>query len=136
MKKIPVFSSSALLARMHVRVLTLFVLGFAVLCPLFLKAQSVSPAAKEPSRTDWKKLTKKAPSGNIESQLQLAMAYDFGKGVEPDKSEALRWYRKAADTGNPEAQANLGYLYETGPEAVRNVVEAGKWYMRAAVAGD
>jgi uncharacterized protein len=64
------------------------------------------------------------------------MAYDFGKGVEPDKSEALRWYRKAADTGNPEAQANLGYLYETGPEAVRNVVEAGKWYMRAAVAGD
>jgi len=44
---------------------------------------------------------------------QLAVAYQFGKGVDQDIYEAIRWYRMAANGGDPNAQNNLGYLYQT-----------------------
>src|ERR1700737_2547935 len=103
----------------------------------FARAQSLSPdSSPNASRINLKDLTKKAASGNTESQLQLGYAYQFGNGVEKDISASIRWYRRAADNGDPLAQNNLGYLYETGPEGVRNIDEAAKWYMRAAVYGN
>jgi TPR repeat protein len=39
------------------------------------------------------------------------MCYDFGKGVEKDKSKAAQWYRKAAEQGNEAAQKRLDKLW-------------------------
>jgi len=42
----------------------------------------------------------------------LATAYNLGKGVEQDTTEAIKWYRKAAEQGDPYAQAMLKTLGE------------------------
>ena len=103
----------------------------------FAAAQSLAPASVEKSsQLDLKGLTKKADSGNTESQFQLGLAYQFGKGVNKDLVEAIKWYRVAANHGDPAAQNNLGYIYQTGPKAVRDLSEASRWYMRAASDGN
>ena len=80
--------------------------------PDFARAQSFSPTSIEKSsRIDLKGLTKKANSGDTVAQFKLGHAYQFGKGVDKDVSEAIRWYRMAANYGDSSAQANLGYLY-------------------------
>ncbi len=37
----------------------------------------------------------------------LGMRYQYGKGVEKNKPEAAKWYRKAADLGNAKAKELL-----------------------------
>src|SRR5260370_37675790 len=101
------------------------------------QAQSLNPARiAKSSRIDLKGLTKDANSGSTAAQFQLAVAYQFGKGVDQDIYEAIRWYRMAANGGDPNAQNNLGYLYQTGPKGVKDLAEAAKWYMRAATVGN
>ena len=36
--------------------------------------------------------------------------YSTGRGVRQDRSEAIRWYRKAADQGDDDAKAALTAL--------------------------
>src|SRR5260370_19553470 len=103
----------------------------------FAAAQSLASASEQKSSPlDLKGLTKKADSGSTESQFQLGLAYQLGKGVNKDIAEAIKWYRVAANHGDPAAQNNLGYIYQTGPKAVRDLTEASRWYMRAASDGN
>jgi hypothetical protein len=81
-------------------VFILLVASMVLFLPLRLKAQSPAPPFKKRSPVDVKKLTKQAQSGNVESEIQLAMDYDFGMNVERNTDEALRWYLKAADSGS------------------------------------
>jgi TPR repeat protein len=117
-------------------ILALILFVFAAACPRASSAQSFSrTSGQNSSQIDLMKLTKKADSGDIQSQVELGFAYQFGNGVEQNMDEAIRWYRKAANNGDAAAQNNLGYLYEKGPKTVKDLGEAGKWYMRAAVDG-
>ena len=50
--------------------------------------------------------------GHVKAQAMLATAYNLGKGVEQDTTEAIKWYRKAAEQGDPYAQAMLKTLGE------------------------
>ena len=61
--------------------------------------------------------------------------YDKGIGVEPDKSEALKWCRKSAEQGVPNAQLNLGIFYNNGEVVNQDLKEAVKWYRKAADQG-
>ena len=49
-----------------------------------------------PCRDD---IRKKAEAGEAESQLELGLMFYFGKGVEQDKAEAVKWWRRAAEQG-------------------------------------
>src|SRR6266403_854983 len=122
------------------RELLLITLLFTIGYTDFAAAQSLAPTAptsiQKSSQIDLKGLTKKADSGDPQSQFQLGLAYEFGQGVEQDTYAAIRWYRLAANSGDPAAQNNLGYLYQTGPKAVRDLAEASKWYMRSAAYGN
>ncbi len=60
----------------------------------------------------------------------------FGRGVEKDDAEAVKWYRKAADQGYALAQYNLGVMYANGRGVVKDDAEAVKWYRKAAEQGN
>jgi hypothetical protein len=88
-----------------------------------------------------------AELGNVEAQCALAECYDNGRGVATDKSEAVKWYRKAAKQGNADgvmrlcemaergniaAGLALGECYEGGDGVAEDEMEAVKWYHRVA----
>ncbi len=82
------------------------------------------------------------PSELAELDKQLAEAltkYFEGQedeGVRQDKSEAVKWYRKAAEQGHATAQYNLGCMYNLGEGVREDDSEAVKWYRKAAEQGN
>ena len=89
----------------------------------------------EPDLT-MKILREKAENGDVESQFNLGIQYQDGKGVEQNFKEAVKWYRKAAEQGDADAQNNLGFMYEKGLGVERDFDEATKWFHKAAEQGD
>ncbi len=49
-----------------------------------------------------------AEQGDAEAQYSLGVCYAYGKGVEQDYKEAVKWYTAAAEQGHVKAQFNLG----------------------------
>jgi TPR repeat protein len=74
----------------------------------------------------------KAEKGDAEAQFTVGWDYETGMGVERDKVEAVKWYRKAAEQNNAGAQFNLAHCYADGQGVAKNEVEAVKWYRKAA----
>jgi TPR repeat protein len=58
-------------------------------------------------------------AGRSFAQFLLGYAYDYGKGVEKNATEAATWYRKAADQGDGRAMGALGYPYSQGNGVLR-----------------
>jgi len=65
-----------------------------------------------------------AQGGDAESQLKSGNAYYFGRGVEKDYKEAVKWYTKAAEQGNAIAQYNLGNHYYKGEGVTQDYKQA------------
>lgn len=74
-------------------------------------------------------LITRAQSGDVKAQFQLANAYDYGRGVRRNGSEAEKWYRMAAEGGLAESQNSLGSLYQ----AEKRYKDALTWYEKAAM---
>jgi uncharacterized protein len=81
------------------------------------------------------RLRVQAERGNVEAQFALAQAYDRGRGVLKDKTEAVRWYRFAAMQGDAFAQNALGDNYWEGMGVPKNDREAARWWRLAASQG-
>ena len=90
--------------------------------PGFLK-DVASPAPKKAAT---------AEQGFSDAQNNLGVCYDCGEGIEQDKTEAVKWYRKAAEQGNAGGQLNLGLCYEKGEGVKPDKTEAIKWLRKAA----
>ena len=56
----------------------------------------------------------RANAGDAAAQFNLALMYDFGRGVPQDDVKGAAWYRQAAEQGYAKAQYNLGFMYATG----------------------
>ena len=67
--------------------------------------------------------------------FNLGLAYQNGRGVARDFTQAASWYLKAAVRGDAEAQYNLGVLYANGTGVVRSAANAARWYRKAALQG-
>jgi TPR repeat protein len=76
-----------------------------------------------------------AEQGNVEAQFALAQAYDRGRDVPKDKTEAVRWYRLAAMQGDAFAQNALGDNYWEGTGVPKDDSEAARWWRLAANKG-
>jgi TPR repeat protein len=77
-----------------------------------------------------------AARGFAGAQLMLGAGYDYGKGVEVDKTEAVRWYRLAAEQGDTGALHALAANYILGEGVPKDVSEGLRWYKTAAALGD
>ena len=67
-----------------------------------------------------------------EAVVPVAKAYDKGLGVDQDKTEAIKWYKKAADAGETEAEWRLGVKYDLGDGVDIDKQKALQWYLKAA----
>ncbi len=76
-----------------------------------------------------------AEEGNVEAQFKLGRCYYYGEGVEQDKAEAVKWYRKAAEQGNADAQSSLAFCYALGEGVPKDRNEYRKWLRKAAEQG-
>ncbi|MBR5491843.1 MAG: SEL1-like repeat protein [Alistipes sp.] len=78
-----------------------------------------------------------AQKGNADAYYQLGEYNYFGKGIEKNEVEAIKWYRKAAEKGSNYEQAllRLGDCYSYGIGVVENKFEAVKYYKEATEYG-
>lgn len=80
-------------------------------------------------------LLERAKAGNSEAEYLVGAAYDTGKGVVRDMSQAASWYQKSAAQGDPRAQHNLGVLYEFGDGVPKDPARAAALYRQSAEKG-
>lgn len=73
-----------------------------------------------------------ADGGDVKSQLELAERYRYGREVQKDLGQAIRWYVRAAVAGDDYAPYALGNIYADGETGVVNPSHAYKWYSIAA----
>jgi uncharacterized protein len=77
----------------------------------------------------------KAEAGDAESEVELGLRYEQGKGVAKDEVEAVKWFRKAAEQNYVDAQFNLGMCYERAEAGTEDWAEVYKWLSLAARQG-
>lgn len=73
-----------------------------------------------------------AEAGHATAQTRLAWAYEAGRGVERDLSEAARRFELAAQAGNAEAQYALAVMLRTGRGRALDLEKSAQWLDRAA----
>ena len=73
-----------------------------------------------------------ADAGNSTAQARLAWAYEAGRGVPADLSEAARRFEIAAMAGNAEAQYALAVMLRTGKGRAQDVPQSTQWLEKAA----
>lgn len=61
----------------------------------------------------------------------MGICYEYGKWVEKNLEEAVKWYTKAANQEYAQAQYLLGKAYDKGEGVAKNDSEAMKWYLKA-----
>jgi uncharacterized protein len=98
-------------------------------------AVAVLLAARVGCAADMKELISKADAGDAAAQYELAMAYDTGRGVGRDVSQAALWCAKAAEQGHAEAQNCIGSMYQFGDGVPQNEATAAAWYEKAVAQG-
>ena len=117
-------------------------LSFAIALAQFLLLSMICIAQhplSEKARFD--ELLARAEHGDAGAQLKLANAYlgravQTGVSVQPNTSEALRWYLAAAKQNNIEALLELGMGYQYGYFGQRDGDKAVEYYRRAAELGN
>ena len=77
-----------------------------------------------------------AKFGDPRAQNEIGWMYQHGLGIDPDPSQAARWYRKAAVQGLAVAQTNLGIMYNDGEGVVKDPREAARLFDLAARQND
>jgi hypothetical protein len=106
------------------------------ICPAVSTAQGTGqPQTK--SQNDLEQPTEHdAGQGDAQAQFNIGLAYDNGRGVHQDYTEAVKWYRKAAAQGNADAQFNLATMYSKGEGVPQDYSEALNWYRKAVAQGN
>lgn len=69
------------------------------------------------------------------AQLLMGKAYQWGYGVEEDKSKALEWFEKVLKSDGPEKDCATGIVYDDGLGTKENDKESITYYTKAAEAG-
>lgn len=73
-----------------------------------------------------------AEGGDGEAAMFLGNMYLYGRGVEPDYSQARKWLELAAQQGRADALYNLGAMYDKSIGVQRDVSQAMRWFLLAA----
>jgi hypothetical protein len=87
---------------------------------------------RELSRYEIRGLRRRAKYGDASAAFTLGMAYETGRYVPRNCTQATRWVLRSAEAGNAAAQYNLGLRYRDGDGVSANRAESRKWLRRAA----
>lgn len=75
-------------------------------------------------------------AGNLNSQVDLALLYLFGEGVEQDTEKAMSLIRDAADKGNRYGELWMGMCYKNAYGVETDYDKAFRWFMSSAQKGN
>lgn len=75
-------------------------------------------------------------AGNLNCQVDLAINYLFGEGVEQDTEKAVSLIRDAADKGNRYGELWMGICYKEALGVECDYDEAFRWFMSSAQKGN
>lgn len=110
--------------------LALLLAAVLLLCAPFALAETAAENTKEISFAD---LLSAAESGDVNAQLQVALAYNQGsEEVEKDAQASYDWFMKAAEQGNAIGQYNVGVMHLTGQLGEVDYPTALLWLEKAA----
>ena len=73
-----------------------------------------------------------AEKGHALAQVNLAMRYANGYGVEKNQTQAVNWWEKAAAQECPEAQFRLAVCYDFANGVIQDLQKAVSLYQKAA----
>ena len=71
-------------------------------------------------------------SKRSDAMFNLAIIFDNGFGISPNKTRALFYYEAASDLSNIYAQYNLGWKYYNGENVNKDVIKAFQLYKDAS----
>ena len=74
------------------------------------------------SYASFEEARQQAEAGDAAAQNYVGAAYLAGAGVDPDPTEALRWFTAAAEQGYALAQNDLGMLFGEGVVVPKPIV--------------
>lgn len=80
-------------------------------------------------------LKTQAEQGDAVAQFDLAICYAEGKGVAENRTEAIKWWKKAARQKVAAAALYLGDSYRRGDGTKQDLYVAYVWYALAAING-
>lgn len=82
-------------------------------------------------------IKEEADNGNSQSLfIYGSILSDSSDGIQPDKKEALFYYKKAADLGCVPAMFNYAFMLSKGGGITVNKAEAAKYYLKAIDGGN
>lgn len=76
-----------------------------------------------------------ATEGDSEAMLQVAQAYDQGKGIEKNNDKAMEWLQESINAGNADAINYLGERFEKGTGTRQDYMKALEYFMEAGQKG-
>ncbi len=79
--------------------------------------------------------TEEAAGGDADAEFGLGVAYDLGRGVPQDESQACFHYGRAGAAGIAAAAFNTAVMLDQGRCGPRNAVRVAAWYTRAVAFG-
>jgi len=78
-----------------------------------------------------KEFTRQADKGNGLAQFNVALFYDLGWGIKPDRNQACQWYQKSAESNTPAAMQAIGQCFLNGDGVKKNKQVAFDWFIKA-----
>lgn len=82
----------------------------------------------------WAKLS--AKQGNGDGMWALALCYEHGRGIAPNPTAAVKWYREGANIGHASCQHSLGCKYMVGDLIGKDEELAFDLFMKSAGQGN
>jgi TPR repeat protein len=88
---------------------------------ILLLISTVATGGNDIWQSQFNEKLQKAKQGNSDAQFDVASMYQNGRGVAPDLSKAIEWYRKSAAQKNQKAVSRLK-IHEANEERFKKVL--------------
>ena len=85
---------------------------------------------------EFSQIRDKAQNGDSEQMRQLGRCYLKGLHVNPNDTEAVKWFQKAVDAGNVKAYRNLSYCYYNGRGVAKDLRKSMEMARKGYELGD
>lgn len=101
----------------------------------YLRGKGIKGIARNPAEAvTWLSLA--AAWGRVDAALELAQAYDKGRGLKKDRVQAARWWFRAGKLGDEPARERFLQMFLAGDTDDIGGIQAVDWLTVRAISGD